>query len=438
MISQNNSIKICIILCSFFFYLSFGFSTQVQIKSSKSTYYDIALRNLLNDLGEMRKSRESKFRIKDDSINNRGTKKSILRHALIPNNELSNLYLNENHYYFTNITKIVGPMNRGYVLDMILTHPKLIAKVLTHSDETDCKQLRSVYDQIINDLNISSLSHKIRLKKFPLEKMNRRNVRRIFQLFYELGMTTDFLSGVILKAPQLLSYSSVNIQKSIKYLQNEGLTNEGICKMIHIRPMILAGSTREGKRMDLIFRFLQKDLNIDSKKLFYRYPQVLELKADGLIEKARFLSQVLKLRRWNDVSSVISTFPPLLWLSESNVQEKVNFLEKEFELDDDDLRDIIVTYPQIMGLSVEKNLKLKVDFMLSEHVALTRIELKDLVLYQPALLAYSLEGRIKPRLCKLQENSISFSYAPPYLMSLSDSKFEEWLEVQISTWSIKQ
>jgi hypothetical protein len=71
----------------------------------------------------------------------------------------------------------------------------------------------------------------------------------------------------------------------------------------------------------------------------------------------------------------------------------VNFLETEFELheydDNEDkdefqseLRDILVTYPQIMGLSVDKNLKKKVDYFIGDDVGLSRQQLKELVLYQ--------------------------------------------------------
>ena len=79
---------------------------------------------------------------------------------------------------------------------------------------------------------------------------------------------------------------------------------------------------------------------------------------------------------------MISNFPPILWLSHKTVDEKVNFLETEFELDEYELRDVLVTYPQILGLSVKKNLRLKVDYFIGDDVGLSRQALKELVLYQ--------------------------------------------------------
>jgi len=154
------------------------------------------------------------------------------------------------------------------------------------------------------------------------------------------------------------------------------------------------------------------------------------------MSKAQFLQSNLELNRspagseWKDVSYVISGFPPILWLSEANLLDKVEFLRNKFDFDGEELRDVLVTYPQVLGLGIEQNLRAKVDFLLldseSGGAGLTRAELKEFVLYQPALLAYSLEARIKPRIERLKENSISFSYAPPYLMSYSNVKFDQW------------
>ncbi len=60
------------------------------------------------------------------------------------------------------------------------------------------------------------------------------------------------------------------------------------------------------------------------------------------------------------------------------------------------------------------------------YFVLVNLTIASLLNEKPALLAYSLEKRLKPRIVCLNENYISFSYAPPYLMSLSDSKFEQW------------
>lgn len=88
---------------------------------------------------------------------------------------------------------------------------------------------------------------------------------------------------------------------------------------------------------------------------------------------------MFKLHRWNDMSSILSTYPPILWLSNDTIELKVQFLVREFELDDDELREILVTYPQILGLSLENNLQPKVDYFTLE---LSRQHFKEMVMYQ--------------------------------------------------------
>jgi hypothetical protein len=168
-----------------------------------------------------------------------------------------------------------------------------------------------------------------------------------------------------------------------------------------------------------------------------RYPQVFSVKVNGLYDKAKFFQTNMALTQWREVSYIISMFPPVLWLSEDNLLEKASFLKKELDVNEAEFRDILITYPQILGLAVTRNLRPKVNFLLDDSGAgLTRDQLKEFVSYQPALLAYSLEGRIRPRIMQMRKHYISFAYAPPHLMSYSDSKFEEWFNTQVSTWSI--
>ena len=89
-----------------------------------------------------------------------------------------------------------------------------------------------------------------------------------------------------------------------------------------------------------------------------------------------------KLHRCNDLSSMISTFPPLLWMAHPSIETKVEFLSNEFKLRDDELRDMLVTYPQLLGLSISKNLQLKVDFFTGTEVSMSRQRLKEMIIYQ--------------------------------------------------------
>ena len=67
-------------------------------------------------------------------------------------------------------------------------------------------------------------------------------------------------------------------------------------------------------------------------------------------------------------TQVVAKFPPTLWLSEENLQSKLNFLSESLNLDGSELRSIIVSYPQILGLSLQNNLRHKMDFFLDASV----------------------------------------------------------------------
>jgi hypothetical protein len=148
-----------------------------------------------------------------------------------------------------------------------------------------------------------------------------------------------------------------------------------------------------------------------------------------LIFKAYFLANRLNLQRESDSAALASGFPPILWLREENILQKIQFIQETFLFDDEGLRDVIVTFPQLLGLSLEKNLKPKVEFLLgapNHGAGLSKDELRELIAYQPALLAYSLSKRIRPRIETMQRHGISFSFVPSYIMSMSNSKFDRW------------
>ena len=148
----------------------------------------------------------------------------------------------------------------------------------------------------------------------------------------------------------------------------------------------------------------------------YTYPHIFSHSIEKRLQpKVKFLcnGNNLGLNR-SELSQVAAHFPPLLWVSEENTQSKLDFLSDALDLSTAELRTIVVTYPQVLGLSLDKNLKPKTEFFLDDassnnttfNCGLSKRQLKEFVLYQPALLAYSLENRIKPRISRMLEKNI--------------------------------
>jgi mTERF domain-containing protein len=190
------------------------------------------------------------------------------------------------------------------------------------------------------------------------------------------------------------------------------------------------------------------------KRICTSYPNVFSHSLEKTLAPKIAFFKRLGLNR-SEISQVVAKFAPTLWLSEENLSSKLDFLSKSLGMKTFELRTVVLTYPQILGLSVENNVTPKIQFFLDPeeydgdsidalqrndsnfvNCGLRKSELKDFVLYQPALLAYSLEGRLKPRIARMQDYNISFLYSPRNIMSYTDDKFAAWLSSQTSSWSI--
>ena len=81
--------------------------------------------------------------------------------------------------------------------------------------------------------------------------------------------------------------------------------------------------------------------------------------------------------------------------------------------------------PTLLLCGVEPNLRPKAEHLLEAFDG-DRAALRETLLRQPSLLGYSLEGRVRPRLCRLADIG-SGPGAISICISMTDAKFEEWL-----------
>lgn len=342
-------------------------------------------------------------------------------------------------------------------------HP-LIAKHIFSSEAN----IRTTEDWFYSYLGISSASERRRFqKKLPDSNNNKSTIQRLgrhrlhewFKFFLQtksVGLSHKQLRKMVLSRPQLLSYKLSNIQATTAFFREElGLSSEDFISILQSYPSVLMYSI--DNRLRPTVEFLQNTVQCTDqrvKRICTSYPNVFSHSLDKtFIPKIRFFKE-LGLNR-SEISQVVAKFAPTLWLSEENLRSKLDFLSKSLGMKNFELRTVILTYPQILGLSVENNVTPKMHFFLDPeeydgesidslqsdgidfvNCGLRKSELKDFVLYQPALLAYSLEGRLKPRIARMQDYNISFLYSPRNIMSYTDEKFQTWLSSQTSSWSI--
>lgn len=342
-------------------------------------------------------------------------------------------------------------------------HPS-IAKHIFSSDAN----IRPTEEWFYAYLGITRISEQKRFqKKLPdstngkstIQRLGRHRLHEWFKFFLNcstIGLNHKQLRKMVLSRPQLLSYKLSNVIATTTFFQEElGLSSEDFRSMLQSYPSVLMYSI--DNRLRPTVQFLQNSVHCTVpriKRICTSYPNVFSHSLDKtLLPKIAFLKE-LGLNR-SEVSQVVAKFAPTLWLSEDNLRSKISFLSESLGIKNFELRTVVLTYPQILGLSVESNLTPKMYFFLdpkefdSESVvalqndesnfvncALTKSELKDFVLYQPALLAYSLEKRLKPRIKRMRTYNISFLYSPRNIMSYTDEKFNAWLSSQTSSWSL--
>jgi len=249
-------------------------------------------------------------------------------------------------------------------------------------------------------------------------------------------MPKDKAKKLIQKSPSMLTYSRTNFEETTDFFLSEcRLSKEEYTKMLMTYPQCLGLSI--DNRLRPAIDFFRDEIGSNKWKwIVVRYPQIFR-NASELRPRAQFMYEKLNLERWADLSQIASKYPPAFWLSEQNIVPKMEFLQQSLKLSTGELRDILVTYPQLLGLSLESNLHPTVEFLLSDNGAhLTVSQLGYFVSYQPAILAYSLEKRIKPRIERMRDAGIRLEYSPPVIMSYTDEKFDIWLEKHTTTWSI--
>lgn len=285
---------------------------------------------------------------------------------------------------------------------------------------------RSTEEWFVQYLNLSTYHQKKIYSRWPgavdnIERLGRQRLHKWLSFFLssEVGMDHNQLRKMILDRPQLLSYKLSNIQATTSYFLDElGLTSYEYTKLLNKYPSILMYSI--DNRLRPIVEFLQNECGggetTSWRKIVYTYPHIFSHSIEKRLQpKVKFLcnGNNLGLNR-SELSQVAAHFPPLLWVSEENTQSKLDFLSDALDLSTAELRTIVVTYPQVLGLSLDKNLKPKTEFFLDDassnnttfNCGLSKRQLKEFVLYQPALLAYSLENRIKPRISRMLEKNI--------------------------------
>lgn len=294
---------------------------------------------------------------------------------------------------------------------MLERHPALMARAFKsdrlHSPRSMLKERAEITDDQWD-------------KKLGKEdSLSRHRVRSLLLLFEsKLQLDSSEINKILWNQPKLVRYRSQRLEEVVDYLLPL-IGPSNLKRMVKRWPILLTHSV-EG-RIQPGVKFLQTLGDTRWERVLSKYPQTVTHSVEDVLEpKLLFLTNFLNIA---SAKQLVTHYPPLLWLSSELLAHKLAFLQDALDLTRDETEILIETYPQVLGLSVDNNLSPTISF-LREHLSVE--ELREFCLYQPALLGYSLEKRLKPRIAQMNAVDIKMSYAPAYLMSLTDAKFDLW------------
>lgn len=172
-----------------------------------------------------------------------------------------------------------------------------------------------------------------------------------------------------------------------------------------------------------------------------RSPQVLGYGVASMESKVAFLMQVMAYSaaycRLHDGNTFVTgdicvSSPTLPNLCTHGLIDVLVFASPETQAlhaSREDAGTIVFKYPQVLNLSVEKNLRLKIDFFTKELQGLPE-DVRDVVVGSPTILGYSLTKRLRPRLEVMRSTGVEPKFAAHiwFVSSYTGVQFNKWIE----------
>jgi hypothetical protein len=149
------------------------------------------------------------------------------------------------------------------------------------------------------------------------------------------------------------------------------------------------------------------------------------------------------------LAQMIATTPDILTLSiETNLKPKIDYFVHTLKLEKDELRYVILKRPQLLSLSLDRNILPKIEFLLKERKPITSSwnspdsyngglgmsmkEVRDWIVQHPQILTFGLEKRIRPRVFDIVRYNLRVGdgegEAPLNCISRSEQSWKQWIQ----------
>ena len=242
----------------------------------------------------------------------------------------------------------------------------------------------------------------------------------------ELEMDRELLKALVFQHPPLFLYSldDTLVPKLIYYLiMTLGMTTTQVHRVLLAFPAFL--SYNLDRHIGPLTKYLTNDVEVDLQSMILKFPKLLSLSLPKVKRVVGYLRYELG---WTapDVRKILGQAPQVLSLSvQDNLAVKVDLLRGYTS----DVRALVVGMPSVLLYSQERNLRPKLDYLQSRLGDRLEPSLKKL----PSMVGYSLEKRIRPRLEALVEieDPGSITVALP----MTQAKYETWVRRKRARWT---
>jgi len=246
-----------------------------------------------------------------------------------------------------------------------------------------------------------------------------------------LTLSDAELTRVVRRLPQVFGYSyERKVAPSLEALQDRfAISDVELKKAVMSWPSLLSLSYENNVAPSL--EALQSCLGLSDaevRRVFLYFPAVAGYSFEkkvrpSLSDLGRRLSlEDEQLRR------VIVKTPSVIGYKAEALTAKLDALKEGLGFSDDELRAIILKFPQLLTMSFHRNVAPKLAYFRTE-LNLTATDLRRRVATHPTVLAYSLEGRYKPRTALCEDLGLDVALVLQGAQ-LTDDSFKRWLARQ--------
>eukprot|EP00638_Chattonella_subsalsa_P007983 CAMPEP_0117746538 /NCGR_PEP_ID=MMETSP0947-20121206/8003_1 /TAXON_ID=44440 /ORGANISM="Chattonella subsalsa, Strain CCMP2191" /LENGTH=365 /DNA_ID=CAMNT_0005563875 /DNA_START=97 /DNA_END=1194 /DNA_ORIENTATION=- len=280
------------------------------------------------------------------------------------------------------------------------------------------------YDMPVNFRQMKQLT-----ESYPdLTILEDKHVASIIQILgKEAGLKGSKLWAVLRKEVSVLGENPARLKQKLQFLKKTfNISTKELKKMLIQHPKLLHYELET--HIEPFITFFEDVYNDSPEKLkraVVKYPLILGYsKTKILIPRLALLCDLLVLDV-KEAKLLMVILPQLFWMKKSTLEPKVEFLQEDVGLTSAQVGQLALAYPSLLTLSLENNLKPKVEYLLNKGLGKKR--LRPLFMGYPSVIGSSFEKKIKPRFEEIDRLGMDLGEIDLIQLFHTDKAFRTWV-----------